>query len=600
MFSTNKSVPALANAKDAFYASLEEARNPAHLYNGPAYIGLLRLMTMHGKVPFQHGLASMMIREAAIVQALMGRDDIMMVQPDSQEIATCNVLVAHSAFGKVSLYQHSEHFPEGETFLGGLKIEDTLLDVIENTCVIEDFLEKQEQQRIDALLYNWEVCGSLKQKVSQVIDWVEREESVYIYIGRRTFARSDAGGNTLNSKPNGILRNLLEDPLSAWQREERLFIVAMQLLFLTGSAIRFEEFNGRQLTAVELRKWLLHKVWTYNAVLGEEAPQDTLSLPLWTLAENIGRLARRVDRSGWTRYRRVEGITFCKQEKLISPQNFSQAIVSLPSLITDIASHLALELPDTGEPCQTLVEITKAALRFYRETGSSEYIHQIIEGIVLSAVIQSEADYGMSSSIRTPDLLKGTPEQRISGVLDLAKTNFYCCVLPHPGLLARLPEQTLFHTLYSSALRMEFNRWHFVPGNFSREEIPLNRHYYFPPLMPDIAEWADLRHGGHTKAGVRYSIRAPGAPLWREPFIAYHHQYRGCYDVRVVRREGPPLGMRELQVATSHCTLMDIFWKTMQQFIEEYNIVTPVVTAYTREWYENAEWMHAVGRASMP
>jgi hypothetical protein len=183
-------------------------------------------------------------------------------------------------------------------------------------------------------------------------------------------------------------------------------------------------------------------------------------------------------------------------------------------------------------------------------------------------------------------------------VLPLSKQDFYCCVLPHPQLIKDLPEHIVYHILYSSALRMEFNRWHFIPGNFEREEIPANRHYYFPPMMPDIAEWSDLRHGGHTKAGVRYSIRAPGAPLWRDPFMAYNHPYRGCYDVRLVRVEGPPFGEEELQIARSHSEFMDTFWKTLQACVEEHEIATPLVTAYTKDWYQNAHWKDSVERWS--
>jgi hypothetical protein len=72
---------------------------------------------------------------------------------------------------------------------------------------------------------------------------------------------------------------------------------------------------------------------------------------------------------------------------------------------------------------------------------------------------------------------------------------------------------------------MMFNRWHFVPGQFDRAEIPLNRHYFFPPQVPDIAEHSEHRHGGHISARVRYSIRAPGAQVWREPFHVFGHGY---------------------------------------------------------------------------
>lgn len=582
------------NAKDAFQSLLSETRDSQCLYDVPAYVSLVRLATLNGVLPFQHALASLVTYEAALFIALMGQSNRTLVSPDTEEMHCCNVLVTHSPFGKLSLYvRDQETPPEDELLLGGLELEQAFLDAVEDECVVQELLEKQERQNIDAILSNWATQGELERRVSQVLDWVERVESVYIYIGRRIFTRSDVGENTLTARPHGLLRQLLERPLSAWQPEERLFIVALHALFLTGRSIRFEEFNGKQLTAVQLRKWLSEKLSAYCTILGEEVPQ---TLPLLDLAVRVGQLARRIDGSNWMRFRRINGVTFLKKEYLLPPEKNNHSLLPLTSHIREITAQPGISIDLGTDPTESLQAITRAAVRVYLDTGSSKYIHEIIERIVLSAVIQARADYGMSSSLRTPGSLRGTPERRIAGVLPLSKQDFYCCVLPHPQLSRDLPEQIVYHILFSSAQRMEFNRWHFLPGNFEREEIPSNRHYYFPPMMPDIAEWSDLRHGGHTKAGVRYSIRAPGAPLWRDALMAYTHPYRGCYDVRLVRVEGPPFGEEEFQIARRHSEFMDTFWKTLQACVEEHELTAPLVTAYTKDWYQNARWKESVER----
>lgn len=589
MFLTSKLA---INTKDAFQAVLEETRDPQFLYHVPAYVSLIKLATLNGIVPFQDAIASLVTREASLLTALMGQHSIMLIHPDTEEIRACNVLVTHSPFGKLSLYVRAQETPPNdEILLGGLELEEAFLDTVEDDCVVQELLERQEHQNIDAILAGWHAQGELERKVNQVIDWVDRVESVYIYIGRHMFTRSDVGENTLTARPYGILRKLIGLPLSEWQPEERIFIVALHALFLTGRAIRFEEFNGKQLIAVRLRKWLTEKLSAYCMALNEEMPRDG---SLLDLAAKVGQLAQRVDGSGWTRFRRINGITFVKKEQLLPPEKVAHPLTPLPAYIGGMAAQLGIAIDANSDSAQSLEAMTRSALRTYLETDSSDHLHQIIERIVLSAVVQAKADYGMSSSIRTPARLKGTSEQRIAGVLTLAKPDFYCCVMPHPQIVENLPEQVVYHILFSSAQRMEFNRWHFIPGNFPREEIPLNRHYYFPPMMPDIAEWSDLRHGGHTKAGVRYSIRAPGAPLWRDPFMAYNHPYRGCYDIRLVRLEGPPFGEKELQIVRSHCDLMDTFWKTLQAFVEEHEITTPLVTAYTKDWYQNAHWKYTV------
>lgn len=583
-----------STAKDAFQSLLTETRDVLYLYTVPAYVSLIRLATLNGVLPFPYALASLMTQETALLHALMGQQQIQLVDPDSEEFQGCNVLVTHSPFGKLSFYRKDQETPvHNDILLGGLVLEQAFLDAVDDECTIPLLLEEQERRTIDAILSAWEAQGELEQRVNHVLDWVERVESVYLYIGRYVFTRSDVGENTLTARPNGVLRQLLTRPLAAWEPEERILIVALHALFLTGRSIRFEEFNGKQLTAVRLKAWLNEKLGAYCAILQEDVPP---ACSLLELATRVGEYARRVDASDWMRFRRIHGVTFLKEERLQPPVQGPYPPTVLPAHLQDLAEHLQIVISPGSEADESLQIMTRAALHLYVETGSSAGLHMIIEHIVLSAVLEAHADYGMSSSLRTPGLLAGTPEQRIAAVLELGKQDFYCCVLPHPRLVGEVEEPMIYQILFSSAQRMEFNRWHFIPGNFQRDVIPFNRHYYFPPMMPDIAEWSDLRHGGHTKAGVRYSIRAPGAPLWRDPFLAYTHPYRGCYDVRLVRIEGPPFGRAELQVARRHAEFMDTFWKTMQAGIEAYRIATPVVTAYTRDWYQQAHWKESVQR----
>ncbi|GCF10358.1 hypothetical protein KDI_39220 [Dictyobacter arantiisoli] len=453
-------------------------------------------------------------------------------------------------------------------------------------------MENKEQKEAQTLLQAWETSGILRNKVEQLMDWVEHVESVYVYIGQTVFARSDAGGTTLNNKSDGIFRKLLEYPLDQWTQAEKIFVIGFHCLFLTGRSIRFEEFNGRQLSLLELRRWLIQKYHIYSQITEQEITEDLLKMPLLMLAENVGQRAENVDTSGWMRFRRINGLTFVKKEYLFPPDKIAHAVTALPDTLVLLSNELGTTLEN--EPLQSVETLTRDAFHHFRATGSSDYIHRIIEAIVFSAVREADADYGMSSSFRIPHRLQGSSEQRISGALSLSKQEFYCCVLPHPHLVDQLPMEHVHRILYSSALRMEFNRWHFIVGNYSREEIPLNRHYYFPPRMPDIAEWSDLRHGGHSGARVRYSIRVPGAPLWKTPFMAFEHPYRGCYDIRLVRIEGPAFDRRELQIAACHANIMDAFWKTLQQCIEGYGITTPVITAYTKEWYETLQWKEAI------
>src|SRR5207302_84405 len=113
---------------------------------------------------------------------------------------------------------------------------------------------------------------------------------------------------------------------------------------------------------------------------------------------------------------------------------------------------------------------------------------------------------------------------------------FFCCVLPNPRLLTQLTSDALSKMLYRVAARMQFNRWHFLAGNFERASVPISRHYFYPPLVPDLTIWSDQRHAGHALAGVRYAVRVPGPPMDRQPLIVGGNSYRGFYDIRLVRQ----------------------------------------------------------------
>jgi hypothetical protein len=384
-------------------------------------------------------------------------------------------------------------------------------------------------------------------------------------------------------------------PLVDWSPQERLFVAAVHVLFRTGRSVRLEEFNGQHLSASRLRQWVWRKYCAYQAALGQKMQANWLSLPLYELAERVGQLATEVDTTDWVRIRRLNGLTMFKAEHLLPRGRLEVIPHELPPLLHVFVTRLLQDEPTNSyTPEEVVAHATCYLLEKYPLEQATELLTQFIERIVLSAVLEADADYGMSSSIRNPWRLQGLPGERAAGALSLAKHEFFCCVMPHPHFAQAVQKDMIFEALYSSAMRMEFNRWHFIAGNFPREEVPLKRHYYFPPLMPDITEWSDLRHSGHTAAGVRYTIRVPGPSLWTPPFLSFGHGYRGCYDIRLVRSQKPAFSNRELWIAIRHGALMSAFWRTIQEFVARTNHAVPLFTSFTRQYYLEEQWRNCL------
>lgn len=220
------------------------------------------------------------------------------------------------------------------------------------------------------------------------------------------------------------------------------------------------------------------------------------------------------------------------------------------------------------------------------ETGA---IGELLGAIVLSAILATDSDYGMSSSVRDLNGLRGAQPGGPDGVLALKKNDFFCCCLPHTTRMADTGDEAV-PILWRAAQRMMYNRWHFAPGEFDRAVIPEKRHYFFPPQIPDIAEHTEQHHGGHVASRVRFTIRAPGAQVWHPPFTVFGHGFRGCYDIRLVRMEGPAYTTAELVEAVRHCSLVDEMWRTLAEGAQNGTLPAVPVGGFDRAWYESRGW----------
>lgn len=546
----------------------------------PAYVTLIRLLTFGGRLPFACAVSSLTVREQGLLQRVIG-DEALRLQPADAGPGKGNVLVTQSPQGRLSL---GDTEPAGSRILGWLTLARSALEQVDEEVLAWEIAERSEQAHLDEILHGWSSTGLLADRVRQVADWVDRVETVLIYIGDQVFSRSDASTSTLLR--GGLLARLERTPLASWAPPERLFVVAAHLLFTAGRAIRFEEFNGRQLSATALRAWLVSTWLRYAHAAGAAAPADLGGRPAESLAREISDLSDAVNQSGWVRFRRITGPTFAKTEIMTELPRQQRSHPSLPERVRRFAQRAVGCSPDprlSGE--QAIGEIA-AAIAAQPPGQQGPLIERLLAAIVQAAVVETGADYGMSSAVRDITRLAPAGGDPLAAVLGLRKPDFFCCVMAHP----RHDDAGLGRLLWLVAQRMQYNRWHFVPGNFDREDVPRQRHYFFPPAMPDLAEFSDLWHGGHIAAQVRYSVRAPGAQLWREPLNVRGNAYRGCFDIRAVRMGGRPFDREDLWAAVRYSGLVDALWRSVAARISSGDCAVPVISAFGQEWYEQSRW----------
>lgn len=592
---------------------------------------LIGKLTSDGRVPFRLACERLTVWELALIQEVLGRPGVTLVVnadtdaaagtafsagavgPDGTLVSNgafvpdgTAVRVTAAALGCIDLWRPGETPDPGAQTLGWLRVPADTLDVADEEARAAAVLEEAELREIDAIIDSWAVTGELDARLALLADWVERVETVYVFIGRDVFSKSDAGSNTLTR--DGLITGLRQRPPTAWRRSDRLFVVAAHCLFATGRSVRFEEFNGRQLSATKLRAHLTSQYAAYSAAAGR-VPADLHGLPLLELAERIRDLMPEVDASDGIRYRRINGMTFIKSEHIVAgtqPRDPQR----LPGLIAE-HGETRLGVPASGRPRDDLRAMTEAAADLDAsgisaggaagsgigdgaagdpDPSAIGALGELLATIVLSAIERTDSDYGMSSSFRDILRLRAAEPGDVSEVLTMKKNDFFCCCLPHTSRMSGLPDEETVPILWRAAQRMMYNRWHFIPGEFDRASIPDNRHYFFPPQVPDIAEHADHRHGGHIASRVRYSIRAPGPQVWRPPFEVFGHALRGCYDIRLVRMEGPAFTLAEMHEAVRHCSLVDAFWRTLADRVVR-GAPVPPIAGFDRRWYESRAWL---------
>lgn len=545
---------------------------------------LLDRLTRGGKMPLHRALEQLTTWESLIVQHVLGYSDLVLsVDPPSDS----SVQVTSSPLSGISLWQPRSLPEEEDESLGWLSVPQSILDMVDEQEREATAREEAEMRHVDELLRVWEVTGDIPHRVELLQDFVERVETVYIFIGRQVYSKSDAGSNTLTK--DGLLESLRTAPVRSWRPSDRLFVVAAHCLFISGRSVRFEEFNGRQLTATRLRQFLLDRYANYCAAIGRD-PGEFHSLSLITLAGRVRELIAEVDQSPLMRYRRIHGLTFVKSEYLAKFPLPREPDI-MPPLIEEYGRR-HLNVSSSGDVRSDLRAMTLEAVRLDANRtagGECNAVGELLAAIVLSAVHATKADYGMSSCVRNLTALRGARSGAADGVLALTKPDFFCCCLPHPVRMGDMNDD-ITSILWRAAQRMMFNRWHFIPGEFGRAEIPAKRHYYFAPQVPDIAEHCDHHHGGHSASRVRFTIRAPGAQVWRSPFTIFGSGFRGCYDIRVVRMEGPPFTMTELAEAVRHCSLVDELWRTLAACAEKDESLASPVTGFDRAWYKSHGW----------
>jgi len=567
-----------------FSVILKKLREDPKIFLDSAYHSLGRLLTYDDKLPIEHGLYALNPFEVELFRTLEGAEHLKLTSSHDFSFSGYAGQIFYNDFGRLHIRLEEEPFPNyGQEVkidhIGYLDIPQDIFEIAQKKNQAELLKESYLRSELDSFLQAKESAGKLKDVLDLIDDVVRHIDNVYIYIQDELFSLVMDGYTNLidTTKKPGFFSGLREKPLKDWTNEQRLGIAGFWCLFLSGGASRFEEFNGKQMTATRIYvrlQQLLEDYLNHGGTL--DTPIDLKSqIGLFELAKIVGDVAKQSIEKEWLRSRWINGLTWFKTEKVLFTPKSSEVDKAIPESIANLYKSWTGKSfnYDLGYE-QIFSELADMAISGNvvgnEETPAKQPIELLIQEIVTASVLATQSDYGMSSSMRNPSLLiDENYENCLSTMMSLKPKDFYCCVVSRTGLSQQMGAVISDHIYRAVQARMEYNRWHFIPGNFVKTDVPRNRHYFYPPAMPDLAEWSDQHHPGHLLASVRYTIRSPGPDLNQPPLLIGGRYYRGFYDIRVVRMGSVPYDVQDMLVVRHHCLWMGVVWKRIVSHCEK-------------------------------
>ncbi len=570
----------MQNLRMAFNLHLNFLCEMQDNFSESAYHSIERLLTYDRKFPLEYGLDALNDIERELFNALEGFDDLKLTPTPESSADRYSMRLFYNSLGRLHIRPENEPLPNYAQkvkleMIGYLSIPHAIFNQVEKNVKVA--LEKEAFLRaeIDAFLQTKEAAGQLQEVIDLVDDAVRHVEDVSIYIDDELFSVVADGNTNLIDTYNtqGLFSVLREKPIAKWTPAQRLALASFWFLFLSGRSVRFEEFNGKQLTACRLYT-LLEKLLNYYTNQGDKSDLKTtpiLRMGLFELAQAVGAAAQQSVGQPWLRYRQINGLTFLKTEEIAMTPPSSETDRAIPDSLAALYEHwigksfnldlgyekIFTELADAMIAQSVVAKETRLI-----ESPAHTPLEILIQEIVAAALLVTDADYSMSSSLRDPSvLITEDDENRLSRMLALKTTDFYCCIASRPGLSQQIDRNISEQVYRPVQARMEYNRWHFIPGNFPKTSIPRSRNWFFPPSFPDLAELSDQHHPGHMLSSVKYCVRAPGPDLNLPPLLIGGYPYRGFYDVRVVRMDGVPFNLQEMMIVRHHCLWMGVVWR---------------------------------------
>ncbi|HEV7372767.1 hypothetical protein [Arenibaculum sp.] len=545
---------------------------------GRGYEAAVRALTHGGIQPLDQAVKGLGLYDRAALAVLSAHAEVEARSSIDPDRAATTLALYVNTLGRLHIRPASLPrivYAEGDrnVEVGYLPVTDAVLAEIDAAHEVLRRDEADAFAEVRAAMDRVYRDGSLATVLEEVIDHVEHVESVGFYVADRFLALIDRYVNLIDGKAGqGYLPALREKPYDEWTDEEVLVVAGLHALFQSGRAVRFEEFNGAALTARALVDRLGEISDAYVAAGCEVAMPP--GLDLFDRSRVIMQQALCAVGKPWLRYRWIYGLSFLKTERILPSTASTEREdawldefgADYDELVSDHSEFVRSEHVGMAALAHACVARDVAGVRCDRGSDAvTNWVEYLMEKVVASAVRATNADYGMSSSLRDLNRLVSYEEAAlVDEIHALTPNHFFTCFVSN-DMVSRLGADEAGVIATSVQKRMMFNRWHFIPGNLERPLVRKSRHWYYPPLIPDIAVHSDMHRAAHNRARVKYSIRCPGPDMSRPALFIGNERYRGFYDIRVVRMEGEEFTVEDVLRARRRTLWLEAVYAALAQ-----------------------------------
>ncbi|WP_256326419.1 hypothetical protein [Staphylococcus sp. HMSC036D05] len=567
--------------KNGFGKLLLEVQNKVYCLKHPSEI-IRTLFTLDGKIDTSVGIKSLNLEQSVIYQNLTELNCKVVFTSKLENVDENRIYFGITEYGRLLL--GADYFLDNYTFtFGYFEVDEHVIKVIKDN--IRQKIEIEEQ------IFNEEVNSFFKDKskdeINDILKFIKfniyHMAPILLYVNDKTFSTFYNYNNLIKEFDGDtdefLLNNLPYKNIENWEKAEKIFVFNMYLLLKSGPPSRGEEVNGIHFSLSFLKDYFNQKIKEYSQILKRKTDGD---FSLEKQAVLIFSMRKEIE-NHYLIYRFINGLNLHKEERYIDNRELSKQ--NDDCLKTDLERLTSVKF--SKDYYHYFCQIIEKNL----DKEPYQIIEKMMHTIINRAISRTSSDIGMARGFRAPlKFYEVHQKDELEEIFNWGQNEYFCCVVPSALMKSAFQNNSkiLAGVLTAISKRMEYNSWHYTPGNFLNNQTRITRHFYFPPVMADITKWSDQHHKGHVFAKVRHAIRCPGS-IKNGATI-----YNAFFDLRLMKQSGSDYSENDLVIAIYYKEILKLLFQSWfdvcKRTKQEINI-----TSYSREWYQNEYITDKVG-----